>query len=433
MKSKSIAIFTAVILITETAFCQIPSNPKEVEEIQDSSSITHAPGGGFQLVKGNKGSLILSVFATLRYLNSTSLEDSATDHLGRTKSIDQRNDLQFQKVTLYFRGFVFDPDLTYLAYVWSSNTSQGQGAQVVLGGNLQYRFNKHLQIGAGIGALPTNRSLYGQWPLWLRQDARPMAEEYFRGSFTTGIWAQGAITNGLFYKTMLGNNLSQLGIDAGQLDDGFDTWSTALMWVTNNHSRIGSYGDYAHHVKPATWLSVAYSRSNETRQSQPGTESPENSQIRISDGTGVFALDAFVDGSQVTAAKYEMANIGAGLKYKGFSLDVDYFMRWVSKFESVGQPIPVSDLFDNGYNLQGSAMIINKVLQVYGVYSYINGEYGKPSEVNIGLNWFPFRNRSLRINPEFIVTKNSPVGYLSYPTVVGAKGNVYMINLELYY
>ncbi len=88
--------------------------------------------------------------------------------------------------------------LRYLLYVWTSNVNQGQGAQVVLGGNLQYQVKKYFDIGAGIGALPTSRSLIGQWPFWLRQDARPMAEEFFRGSFTTGIWAQGEITKGLY-------------------------------------------------------------------------------------------------------------------------------------------------------------------------------------------------------------------------------------------
>ena len=259
-----------------------------------------------------------------------------------------------------------------------------------------------------------------------------MAEEYFRGSFTMGIWVQGEITNGLYYRTMLGNNLSQLGVDAGQLDDGFDTWSTALWWTTHDYGRLATFGDFEKHDKLATILGGAFTRSNETRQSQPGTDAPENSQIRLSDGTGIFNINAFADSTQVLAAKYQMASFNGGIKYKGFSLDGEYFIRWVSNFESAGQ-IPISNLFDDGFMIQASGMLIDKTLQLYGTYSYINGEYGKPWEVTSGLNWYVLKNRVLRLNPEVIFVDRSPVGYFSYPTLVGAKGTVFMLNLELFY
>ncbi len=48
---------------------------------------------------------------------------------------------------LYFKGWVGDPKLRYLAYVWSANTSQGQGAQVVVAGNLTYMFDPAFNLG----------------------------------------------------------------------------------------------------------------------------------------------------------------------------------------------------------------------------------------------------------------------------------------------
>ena len=46
------------------------------------------------------------------------------------------------------------PKFRYLAYAWTSNTSQGLTSQVVLGGNLNYTVNPHLTVGGGIDALP---------------------------------------------------------------------------------------------------------------------------------------------------------------------------------------------------------------------------------------------------------------------------------------
>ena len=48
-----------------------------------------------------------------------------------------------------------------------ANTSQGQLAQVVVAGNLTYKFNDHFNLGVGIGSLPGTRSTSGNFPFWL--------------------------------------------------------------------------------------------------------------------------------------------------------------------------------------------------------------------------------------------------------------------------
>ena len=72
-----------------------------------------------------------------RYLNQLALEETYTDAFGRTKTLDLRNDVQLQKVMLYFKGWLMDPDFRYLFYAWTANTNMGQGAQVVVAGNLE--------------------------------------------------------------------------------------------------------------------------------------------------------------------------------------------------------------------------------------------------------------------------------------------------------
>ncbi|MDR7371361.1 hypothetical protein [Flavobacterium aquidurense] len=418
-------------ICTFSSWAQISNTPTDSTETKLPEE-GHRGGSGFKLVDGKYGSMTLSFYVLARYLNQMGIDDSYTNHNGETIAIDRRQDIQFQKSNLYFRGWVGDPKIRYTVFVWTSNATLGQGAQVVVAGNLQYKFNKHFELGIGINGLPSVRSILGQWPEWLRSDARPIAEEYFRGSFTTGIYAQGEITDNLYYKTMLGNNLSQLGVDAGQLDNKMDTWSGAIWWTTGNFGRIPTYGDYEKHPKVATLLGGAFTRSTENRQSQPDNNAPENSQIRLSDGTGIFALNAFAPGTQVINAKYQMSSFNGGVKYNGFSLDAEFYIRWLSDFESTG-PIPVENLTDTGFSLQGSAMLKDKTLQAYTTYSYINGDYGKPSEVTVGLNWFPFKTKFFRINPEVMFENHAPVGYLSYPTQVGSNGVIGMVNIELNY
>jgi hypothetical protein len=49
----------------------------------------------------------------------------------------------------------------------------------------------------------------------------------------------------------------------------------------------------------------------------------------------------------------------------------------------------------------------------------------------VGANWFPFENKTLRWNNELMYLRNSPVGGLAYPYVVGGNGLVFQSNLEI--
>ncbi len=176
------------------------------------------------------GSVNFGAWAYVRYLNQNALENSYTDSFDRTYKINRRNDFQFNKVNLTFNGWLFDQDFRYLLYTWTNNTSQGEGAQVVVAGNFKYRFNKAVDVGVGIDALPGTRSLYGNFPYFNKVDMRTMADEFFRPSYTTGIWSAGELDKGLTYKLMLGNNLSQLGVNATRLDGALNTWSGRIQW-----------------------------------------------------------------------------------------------------------------------------------------------------------------------------------------------------------
>ena len=77
-------------------------------------------------------------------------------------------------------------------------------------------------------------------------------------------------------------------------------------------------------------------------------------------------------------------------------------------------------------------MPVPKTLQVYfGASQIFGGRYGDAWEVRGGENWFPMKQRGLRLNAELMYVDRSPVGYTAYPYPVGARGPVVHINFEL--
>jgi hypothetical protein len=394
--------------------------------------IEHIPNVGFLLYTGEKGEIYFRLFSYARYLNQFGLDSSYVDSFGQSRTVQIRQDLQLQKFFAPFAGWYLTPKFRYYLYVWSSNPSQGDPAQVVGAGNLTYKFNQFVTFGAGITSLPTVRSTEGQFPYWLGVDDRLMADEFFRGSYTDGVWLKGDLPKKLKYMAMLADNLSVLGVSATQLDNKFNTQSYMLHWLptTGEFGLYETFGDFDDHQKVATRLAAHYSRSFEDKQEQPGTNAIENSQIRLSDGSIVFTPDLFGPGVSVNTVDYQMVSVDGGIKYRGLSLEGEFYWRWLTQFTGVNTA-GIPDVTDNGYQLQSSAMVIQKTLQIYLSGSQIFGQFGDPSELRAGVNWYFVKDRGLRVNGEWNHVNKSPVGYTAYPYPVGANGNVFHLNLEM--
>jgi DUF3011 family protein len=392
----------------------------------------YIPNAGFLLYDGEKGQIYMRLFSYARYLNQRNLDPTYTDAFGKTHDVPLRQDMQLVKFFLPFSGWFLTPQFRYYLYVWSANTAQGDPAQVVGAGNLSYTFSKEIVVGAGITSLPAVRSTEGQFPYWLGVDDRVTSDEFFRGSYTTGVWLKGETQTKFKYMAMFANNLSTLGVSASQLDNRFDTQSYMVQWLptTGEFGLYGTFGDFDDHQNVATRVGVHFTHSLEDKQSQPSSNAIENSQIRLTDGSNVFTPDLFGPGIAVDSVDYKMTSVDGGIKYRGMAVEGEYYWRWLTDFTGANTS-GIADVTDHGYQLQSSAMVVPKTLQLYLSGAQIFGGYGDASEVRVGGNWYFRQERGLRVNAEFMHLNKCPVGYTAVPYPVGGNGNVFHINLEL--
>ena len=391
-------------------------------------------GKGFVLARGPNGEVDFSTKGYVRYLNQLDLNDFYTDAFGRTIEIDRRQDIQLNRLQFILHGWLFDERFRYFWYAWTQNVSQGDPAQVVVGGNISYKFGDGLTAMAGIFSLPTTRSTAQSFPNWLRIDHREMADEYFRGSYIQGYMASGEITDKLDYKVALAGNLSALGVSATQLDPDINTVTGMLYWMptTGEFGPGAGFGDYEYHEELATLLGVHFTTSREDAQEQPGVNAFENSQIRLSDGTLLFAPNAFNTGAQINKATYNMLDLDGGLKWKGWSLDAEYYFRWLGDFDVTGT-IPVTSLFDHGFQVYASTMLKPDYWQAYLSGGMIFGEYGDPWDIAAGLTYFPFGHKEVRMNGQALYTDASAVGYTAIPYQVGGTGWIFTLDVGTWF
>jgi hypothetical protein len=432
-ETKAASTTTTQVSVNNTASSTLPTTsalPAEQDTQQEKNEKwgKYTPNLGFKVANTEHGDLSISIYTYARYLNQNALSPTYINGFGATVPVVQRQDMQLQKLQFKFLGWVMDPKFTYYLWAWTSNPTMGQGAQVVLAGNLKYKFSKYLTLGSGIYSLPGTRSVEGNFPFWLSVDTRLIGDEFFRPSYSTGIQASGDITDRLRYQAMLANNTSQLGVSALQLDNGFNTFSGALVWETGDFGI--AWGDFDDHKKLASRLGAHFNRSHETAQSQPGTETIENTQIRLGDGTIIFTPNIFGPGIAVNALDWKMACTDVGLKYHGFSFDAEYYWRWLNNFTGPGTA-GLPEIRNHGFQLQASAMALPKTLQFYTGGSMVLGNLGGSYDTRVGLNWFPWKNKVVRWNAEGLLLYRSPVGYTSVPYNVGSTGFVFHTSLEM--
>jgi hypothetical protein len=379
--------------------------------IKDSTYYNNAageftPGRGFDMVKTKYGNLNISIYAMARYLNQLPGYQTWEDHLGRERDFVGRNDFFWHRSMIWFSGWLGTPKFTYVATVWTVFTTQ----QTLIYGNMAYKFNPHLQIAIGVGPNLSVRSMQGAFPFYSSTD-RSMGEESLRGGFTNGMWATGEIIPKLRYKLMVGNNLSSLGIQASKLTRDLST-SATLWWMptTGEFGPRGGIGDFEHHKDVATRFGASYNHSREDRFNNIGQPSPDNTQVRMTDGVLFFETGALADNVTVDNADVDNVNVDAGVKYKGFGLQTEFHARKLSRFAADG-PLPINEIKDYGYDIQASYMVIPKVLCLYGVHSYFFDQFKRhPWEAGGGINAYPLKTRSWRLNLQLMYVYKSSAG-----------------------
>lgn len=383
------------------------------------------PAKGFQVFTSPMGSLSISFYGLFRYLNQTG-DSTFTDHLGREQKIKLRNDLNWHRSMVWFNGHFWRPNLRYNLTVWALGSTQ----QTLVFGNLQYKFNEAVSMGVGMAPNLTNRSMQGSFPFWAGSD-RQMTEEAMRGGFSSGAWISGQPVKRLWYNASLNTNLSQLGVTASN-DPRSLAYSGSLQWLptTGEFGPRGGFGDLEHHEKVATRFGTSMAHVREGRAA-PDDQPNNETQLRLSDGLYAFQAGALGDGVTIRNLDYDILSFDAGLKYKGFTFQGEYYMRSLSNFETTA-PTSVKSIYDKGIQLQAMQMVVPKLLGVYATYGVLQDQFKRnPYEISGGASFYPTGTRSWRLNLHVIRVEKSPAGSNFGYYVAGQSGMTYSLGTDI--
>ncbi len=383
------------------------------------------PAKGFDIFRSERISLNISFYGLFRYLNQLPDDQLFLDHLGRERTVKARNDLNWHRTMVWLTGFFYDPRFRYNITLWSLPTTQ----QTLLFGNLQYRFARALAVGVGITPNLTARSMQGSWPFWAGSD-RQMSEDFFRGGFSSGFFVTGELAKGLSYTASINSNLSQLGVTAPN-DTRAMAYSASLGWMptTGEFGPRGGFGDLERHEQVATRFGISAAHAAESRYA-PDTEPPNETQIRMSDGVSPYETGALADGVTVRTLDYDLLAFDAGLKYRGFSFQGEYYLRRLSDFIADG-PLPLESIRDHGFMAEAMYMVVPRILGAYVVSGYVFDDFDRrPWELGGGLDAYPAKSRSWRLNLHLLHVEKSPAGSNFGYYSAGQTGTIFSLGVD---
>lgn len=363
------------------------------------------PGRGFDIIRTRRGSLNISAYGLFRYVNQMPGKQTFTDHLGRERAVQTRNDINWHRTMIWVSGFFYDPRFLYTVTVWSLPTTE----QTLVFGLLRYNVSPRLTFGAGIGPSLTARSMQGSWPFWAGSD-RQMAEEFYRGGFASAFFATGELFDRFYYTASVNRSLSQLGITAAN-DNRNYAYSAAVWWMptTGEFGPRGGFGDLEHHETPATRFGMSACHAREGRYASLD-DAPRHGQLRLSDGVNPFEAGALADTVTVKSLDYDEMAFDAGFKYRGFSFQAEFAIRQLSNFDATG-PLPDGTIIDHGFYAEAMQMVVKKKLGIYAATGYIFDEFDRhPWELAGGASFYPYGNRNWRLNLHLIHVEKSPTG-----------------------
>ena len=346
------------------------------------------------------------------------------DSAGNVQPISNFDSLELTRNFIQFSGYAIDPRLQFTANLFSSTALNSTSYL----GWINFRYSRGFDIRAGNWIVPGTREWFESFRYTMGSD-RLMATTFFRPNISPGIWVQGEPLDNVHYVAMVANSLNRFNQGVQRIGTA-RAFGGTLWWEP-----FGAFGpgpsdaEYHTRLSPRIGTSAAFSRESNQGFSADETGNPEDTILRLSDGTPLFRPGALAPGVELRSVNVSLWTIDMALKYRGFAVSGEYFLRWLNDFNYTGGELPLHQLFDHGALLQSSYFVIPSKLEGFVRSSFVTGHFGGGYEVGGGLNWYIRGNRDWRMTFEVLDVNRSPAQNLLTGYRAGASGTLYQLQL----
>ncbi len=366
--------------------------------------------------------LRVDIFTQARYFNFAKSAETWIDSTGARQAIRNFESIEVTRIFIQFSGYALDPRLQFTAFIFSSTALN----DTVYLGWMNYRFNDALDVRVGNWIVPGTREWFDSFRYTLGAD-RLMATTFFRPNISPGIWAQGEPIENVQYVAMLANSLNRFtqGIERVGSSSAF---GGTIWWEPQGKFGPGP-SDIENHQTPTLRIGTNVAVSQEKNQGIGTGElaNPEDTILRLSDGTPLFRPGALGPGVELLSTNVQLWTVDAAVKYRGLGLSGEYFFRWLDGFKQTGTRLPFGSIFDQGALLQGGYFVVPGKLETFARTSFVTGPFGGGNEFGGGVNWYVRGNRDWRLTFEVLRINHSPAQNILTGYRAGESGTLFQL------
>ena len=366
--------------------------------------------------------LTFDLITQVRYTGFDRSIHSWVDSTGATNPINNISVFEINRNWFEFNGYAIDRNLKFKTVVFTSTAS----SNAIFLGYLTYEFDQAFRLNGGYWKVPGTREWANSYRYTLGVD-RTMATTFFRPGFSPGIWVDGELDSGLSYIAMIANSISGDSETANRIGTNM-VYSGGLQWEP-----WGDFGpgpsDIEDHSDAALRLGSIATFTRKANQGGGDPTNPEDTVLRLSDGTPLFKYQSLGPGTQINAGNFLLWTIDAGVKWRGLSLTGEYYFRWLGGFSYSGPPPDHSSLFDHGGYVQTGAFMIPRSLEGYARTSTVGGPFGRGYEWSLGVNWYPRNARSWRVSFDVTRILRSPASNILTGYRAGESGTLFQAQM----
>ena len=368
--------------------------------------------------------LALSGYMQLRWFEFARSATQWTTATGELRPINNINTFNLNRYLINFAGHVVDERLLY-NFALFGTSDLGSTFGIVPIGTAGWKFSEAATVAAGVTPVPGTREWLDPSPWTLGVD-RSMANTFFRPGFSPGVLATGTIAERtVHYQAGIWNAID--GGTAGVLRRGTSmAFAGNTWWEPWAPFGIGM-GDMEHHEDLAIRLGTSGVYAPTYSRIIPDLN-PENTIVRLSDGTPLATTGVLGAGTKVDSFLYNLATVDAGLKYQGWAVNFEYYFRLLDSFKGTG-PFDRSSIFDQGGMAYLSWCFVPRAYEVYARSSVVTGPFGTGQEYGGGLNAYIRRSRQARLTLEALHMNRNPANNILYPYRAGYTGTAIQTQL----
>ena len=339
------------------------------------------------------------------------------DQAGNVEPIHSRNDFEVERGRLEFRATMIDPNLHY--YLNIDFDTDDNHRLVAHDTWVYYSFSDAFNFYVGKSKVPGSRA-------WLLSSSRfrfadrSMATTFFRPDRSVGIWAMGELGDAAHYELFVGNGFATTDRRFDDLDEQF-VYSASFWWEPWDEFGKG-YTDIEYHRRPA--LQIGHSFTYTSQQGVDGGGTTEETSFRLSDGTLLITPGALANNVMVTAFDVYLYAVDMGFKYRGISVNTEWYFRWLQALEGTGA-LPLDRLFDHGFFVDAGIFLVPERFELIGRVSQVDGLFGDGWEYAGGVNWYINGTHHNKLTFDVTVLDRNPASSSSPNLIAGADGTMF--------